>query len=338
MATETASLDLVREASTASGVSLYDIQQAAEVMKDKAHLTPVITSTLVNRSLSSCQTEFYFKCENFQRTGSFKFRGAYYAISSLQSGVTKGTSVVTHSSGNHAQAIAAAAALHDVRAHVVMPDNAAHVKVQAVKSYGGQITFCKPNSHDRMKTAEQVRKIERGTLVHPFENPYVVAGQGTIGLELIHQAHNLEAIIVPIGGGGLISGITIAVKSFDPSIVVIGAEPELACGAFQSFQKNERVPVSGASETVADGLKTGIGNLGWEVVSRLVDRIITVSEEEILQATKMVWEFMKIVIEPSSGVGVAAARSTEFRNLGFKRVGIILCGGNVNLDSLPWQK
>ncbi|KAI0557585.1 Serine racemase CcSR [Gracilaria domingensis] len=338
MATKTATRDLIDEASTACSVSFADIEQAANVIKDSAHTTPVLRSRHLDQFLSANYTQFFFKCENFQKTGSFKFRGAYNAISSLQQGVHKGSTIVTHSSGNHAQAIAEAAALHHINAHVVMPNNAPKVKVDAVKGYGARITFCKPNTADRIKTAEQVRKEVGGILVHPFENPNVVAGQGTVGLELMHQTHDLEAVIVPIGGGGLISGIAIAVKSINPNIVVIGAEPKLACGAFQSFQSKERIQVSGASETIADGLKSGIGCLGWQVASRLVDRVITVSEEDILQATKMIWQFMKTVIEPSSGVGVAAARSDEFRSLRFKRVGIILCGGNVRLDRLPWQE
>ncbi|PXF49775.1 Serine racemase [Gracilariopsis chorda] len=327
---------LVFEASESSGVSFASIKQAAENIRGRAHVTPVLSSKLINQILSAGETEFFFKCENLQKTGSFKFRGAYNALSCLKES-DKGRPIVTHSSGNHAQAIAAAAAMHNTTAHVIMPQNASRVKFHAVKSYGAHLTFCRPTTKDRVRTAEQVREAVNGILVSPFEHPGVVAGQGTVGLELMQQVKDLEALVVPIGGGGLISGIAIAAKSCNPKVVVIGAEPTLASTAFQSLQAGERLQATGASDTVADGLKSGIGVLGWQVVCRLVDKVITVSEEDIISSMKLIWERMKLVIEPSAGVGVAAVQSEEFRELRFKRVGIILCGGNVDLDHLPWQ-
>lgn len=330
------STDAVKLASAACGVYFEDIQQAALRIKTHARVTPVLTSRLVNAALSSDGAHFFFKCDNFQNTGSFKFRGACNAVAAAKEHDLSRT-VVTHSSGNHAQAVAAAARLFGLRAHVVMPTDTTPPKVRAVKAYGAEITFCERSSQSRVAVAERVRHAVDGVLVHPFEDPHVVAGHGTIGIELLQQVPDMEALVVPIGGGALISGIAIAVKTKNPSVVLVGAEPRLACSAAQSVCAGEHIKGDGISNTVADGLKTGIGVLAWQVVSTLVDKVITVEECEIISSTRLIWERMKLIIEPSSGVAVAAAASDEFRRLGFKRVAVLLCGGNIDLDFLPWQ-
>lgn len=334
-------LEVLEEACALSGVTPFAICAAADRIRPHAHITPVLTSALTDAwlcgsSSSSAPTQFFFKAECLQKTGSFKFRGATNALSILSSSATRPRAVVAHSSGNHAQALAAAAALFDVHAHVVVPAGASLVKTAAARGYGATIYRCANTMEHRKRMAETVISETGGILLHPFLNADVVAGQGTVGKELLEQVAELDAVVVPIGGGGLISGIAIAVKSARPDVVVIGAEPVGADAAARSLKRGERVAVDD-SKTIADGLRASVGELGWGVVSRLVDEVITVSEEEIVQAMRYTMERMKVVIEPSAGVAVAACRTEKLRRRGFKKVGVVLCGGNVDLDSLPWS-
>lgn len=319
-----------------AGVSLADIEHAENVISRVARETPVLTSGRLNKFLSDSGTLFYCKAELFQKTGSFKFRGAYNAVAALNEASDSTTPVVTHSSGNHGQALACAGQLLSRRVFVVVPDPAPQVKVDAIKSYGATVVRCEPTLEKRMETAKAVVEREQGILIHPFLHRSVVAGQGTIALEFLRQVPDLDAIIASIGGGGMISGVAIAAKALKPSIRIIGAEPTAADAAARSLETGSRVGVPGVVKTVADGVKMSIGELGWGVVSGLVDRVIRVSEEDIVRATKFVWETMKVVIEPSAGLGVAAAGSKELRALGLHKVGIILCGGNVDISNLPW--
>lgn len=273
-----------------------------------------------------------FKCEVFQRTGSFKFRGACNAVMSLSDEAAR-HGVVTHSSGNHAQALALAASLRGIRAHVVMPSDSAKAKVAAVEGYGGRVIPCRPTLEDRERVARQVVTETGGTLIPPYDHPNVIAGQGTIALELIDQVADFDAIIVPVGGGGMISGITLAAKAIRPAIRVIGAEPLTVGDAAESKRLSTRQSATGGV-TIADGLRTSLGDLTWPVVRDHVDSIACVSEEEIRAALSMVYERMKIVIEPSAAVGVAALMGPLRKRTDFGRCCVILCGGNVDLATL----
>jgi threonine dehydratase len=327
----------VDEVSAEIGVPLDDVRRAAERLSGVAHRTPVLTSRLLNDVLSDGETAFFFKVEAMQRTGSFKFRGAYNAMAALSEREKDGTGpVVSHSSGNHGMAVANAAALHGRKAYVVVPRGAPAVKLAAIESYGAQIVRCGPTIAERAASADEVCNRVGGTLIHPYMNRDVVAGQGTIALELLEQVADLDALVVPIGGGGMISGISIVAKALNPSIRLIGAEPLAADDAARSLASRTHVYVAKSPATIADGLKASLGELGWCVVSNLIESIVTVREEEIASATRLVWERMKVVIEPSAGVGVAAVRTQPFRALGLKRVGVVLCGGNVDLGALPW--
>jgi threonine dehydratase len=327
--------------SAAIGVSVPDVRAAAARLDGVAHVTPVLTSVQMDSELSArpdtaAATRFFFKVEAFQKTGSFKFRGAYNAVAALSdkpSNYTASTPVITHSSGNHGQAVALAAALLGRPAYVVVPRGAPAVKVAAVQSYGAEVVRCGPTLAERTTAAEKLAMRVDGVLVHPFMNTHVVAGQGTIALELLEQVQDLDAIIVPIGGGGMVAGIAIVAQTLHPAIRVFGAQPENANVAARSLAEGRHLTVTVAPDTVADGLKAGLGSIGWAVVSNLVEDVLTVSEEEVMDATRLVWQRMKVVIEPSAGVGVAVARSERFRNLGLKRVAIILCGGNVDVSA-----
>lgn len=331
---------VLEEACAASGVTPTSISEAAKRIRPHTHVTPVLTSTLIDSWLSGSSpptTKFFFKAECFQKTGSFKFRGATNTVSVLQDcQFTRGRAVVTHSSGNHAQALSAAARVFDIPAHVVIPKDASVVKSEAARAYGGTVHVCDSGMEARTRTAERVLRETNGVLVHPFLDARVVSGQGTVGSELVQQVKALDAVVVPIGGGGLVSGVTIAIKSASPETKIIGAEASAADAAAQSLAAGKRVASYGAG-TIADGVRAGVGELGWEVVNRLVEEVIVVEEEDIQEAMRVVMERMKIVIEPSAAVGVAACRTLQFREKGFQRVGVVLCGGNVDLHALPWS-
>lgn len=319
----------------ALAISLDDVKTAARNIKGEANLTPVMTSRTMD---SRSGRNLFFKCELFQRVGAFKFRGALNAVRQLPSTVS---TVVTHSSGNHAQAIALAAKVCGLKAHIVMPNNSAECKRAAVVEYGAQVTMCDPEK--RVDIANAIEKETEGAVQIPsYNHPHVMAGQGTTGLELMEQVENLDAIIVPIGGGGLISGIATAAKGLNPNIVIIGAEPANADDCARSKAAGHRVLHEKVPDTVADGLRTSTGTLTWPIIDQLVDEIITVSEEEIIDAMKLVWERMKLVIEPSAGCPVAVALSGDKLNAikggrDLKRVGVILCGGNQDLGTIPWM-
>jgi threonine dehydratase len=311
--------------------TLQDIRDAHERIRGLVHRTPVLTSTAIN---DMCEGQLFFKCENFQKAGAFKIRGACHAVYSLsEQEARKG--VATHSSGNHAAALALAARWRGIPAYVVMPENAPFIKKAAVANYGGEIFLCKPTLEAREYTLTRVVESTGAAFIHPYNDHRVIAGQGTAALELCEEIPRLDLVIAPVGGGGLLSGTAIAVTSVSPDTAVIGAEPEEADDAFRSLQKGEIVP-SENPETIADGLRTSLGSLTFPIIQRHVKEIITVSEEAIVQAMRHIWERMKIVVEPSAAVPLAAVLSGG-RDLKGMRIGIILSGGNVDLGHLPWR-
>ncbi len=310
--------------------NLQDIQQAAERIKPYAHRTPVLTNEGLNQRVGA---QVYLKCENFQKVGAFKFRGACNAVYSL-SDEAAARGVCTHSSGNHAQALTLAARMRGIPAYIVMPNNAPSVKKNAVAAYGGQITFCEPTLEARESTLERIRLETGANVVHPYNDERVIAGQGTAALELLAEIPDLDVIIAPVGGGGLLSGTAIAAKGIKPGIRVIAGEPEMADDAYRSLQAGQLLP-SANPKTIADGLLTSLGSITFPIVRERVEQIVTVSEAGIVAAMKFIWERAKIVIEPSSAVAVGVLWEKKIDLSGLK-VGIILSGGNVDLDKLPW--
>jgi threonine dehydratase len=314
-----------------SAPTLSDIHQAAERIRPYAHRTPVLTCTSLDRQVGA---QVFLKCENLQKVGAFKLRGACNAVFSLSDEeATRG--VATHSSGNHAQALALAARLRGIPAYIVMPNNAPAVKKAAVAGYGGQITYCEPTLHARETTLAQVVQETNATVVHPYNNYQVIAGQGTAALELLDEVPDLEVVIAPVGGGGLLSGTAIAAKGLAPQVRVLGAEPEMADDAYRSLQAGRILP-SEHPQTIADGLLTSLGTLTFPIIREHVEQIVTISEAGIVAAMKFIWERAKIVIEPSAAVPVALLWERKL-DLGGLRVGVILSGGNVDLERLPWQ-
>jgi threonine dehydratase/serine racemase len=312
---------------------LDDFRAAARRIAGLAHRTPVLTCATLDRLAGR---SLFFKCEHLQKAGAFKFRGACNAVTKLPP-ETAARGVVTHSSGNHAGALALAARLRDVAAHVVMPRTASPVKRRAVREYGGRVVECEPTLAAREAASAAVLAETGGVLIPPYDHPDVIAGQGTVALELLEQVPGLDAIVAPVGGGGLISGIALASAALAPSVRVIAAEPAGADDAARSKAAGTFVPQTGP-RTVADGLLTSLGELTWPVVRDRVERVITVTEEEILAAMRLAWERAKLLIEPSSAVAVAAVLSPRLRELeGLNRVGVVLSGGNVDLDALPWR-
>jgi threonine dehydratase/serine racemase len=313
-------------------IDLHDVREAARRLAGWAHRTPVFTCATLDR-LAGCS--LFFKCENFQKAGAFKFRGACNAVLQLPD-ADAARAVVTHSSGNHAQALALAARLRGIPAHVVMPSNATPAKRRAVEDYGGRVTECAPTLAAREATVAEVQAGTGAVLIPPYDHPHVMAGQGTAALELLEEVGPLDALVAPVGGGGLVSGTCAAAGALSPSPRVIAAEPAGADDAARSKAAGKLVPQT-MPRTVADGLLTSLGGLTWPMVRDLVERVVTVSEEEIVAAMRLTWERAKLLVEPSSAVAVAAVLSEEFRALGgLRRVGVILSGGNVNLDKLPW--
>jgi threonine dehydratase len=269
-----------------------------------------------------------------QKVGAFKFRGACNAVY-LLSDEDAARGVVTHSSGNHAQALALAARMRGIPAHIVMPDNAPQVKKDAVAGYGGQITFCEPTLEARESTMEGIRLDTGASVIHPYNNERVIAGQGTVALELLEDVTDLDVIIAPVGGGGLLSGTSIAAKGLKPGIRVIAAEPEMADDAYRSMKEGRIIP-SVNPRTIADGLLTSLGTLTFPIIQQNVEQVVTVSERGIIEAMKFVWERVKIIIEPSATVAVGVLWEKKIDLSGLK-VGVILSGGNVDLGKLPWQ-
>ncbi len=311
--------------------TIIDIRQAAERIKPYAHRTPVLTNESLNQQVGS---QVFLKCENLQKVGAFKFRGACNAVFSLtDEEAAKG--VCTHSSGNHAAALALAARMRGIPAYIVMPSNAPQVKKDAVAGYGGRITFCEPTLEARESTLDRIRLDTGASVVHPYNDERVIAGQGTAALELLEDVPDLDVIIAPVGGGGLLSGTSIAATEIKKGIRVIAGEPEMADDAFRSMQAGEIIP-SVNPKTIADGLLTSLGNLTFPIIQKNVEQIVTVSEAGIIASMKFVWERAKIIIEPSSAVaiGVLWEKKIDLRGL---KVGVIISGGNVDLKKLPWQ-
>jgi threonine dehydratase len=301
--------------------SLTDIKAAHSRIRSFIHRTPVLSSTLLNE-MFGC--EMLFKCENFQKAGAFKFRGATNAILSL-SADDKRRGVVTHSSGNHAAALALAARMNGVKANIVMPETAPVVKKNAVASYGGIITFCKPTLEAREETTRIIMEKTGATLVHPYDNYNVICGQGTAAVELIEEKPGIDIVVAPVGGGGLLSGTSISVKGIDPQIRVYAAEPLNANDAYISFTTGTLTP-SRHPDTIADGLLTSLSEMTFSIVTKNVDEIYTATEDSIKECMLLVWERMKIIIEPSSATVLAIIKENPGVFKG-KKVGLIISGG-----------
>lgn len=312
-------------------VTLDDIRRAAQRIQPYIHRTPVLTNESLNARVGA---QVFLKCENMQKVGAFKFRGASNAVFSLTE-EEAACGVATHSSGNHAQALALAARMRGVPAYIVMPKNAPSVKKSAVASYGGQITFCEPTLEARETTLAKIVEQTGANVVHPYNDERVIAGQGTAVLELLEDVPDLDVVITPVGGGGLLSGTSMAATEIKQGIRVIAGEPEMADDAYRSLQTGTIVP-SVKPSTIADGLLTSLGTLTFPIIQQQVEQIVTVSEQGILEAMRFVWERAKIVIEPSAAVAVGVLWEKKIDLTGLK-VGVIVSGGNVDLDKLPWQ-
>lgn len=313
-----------------------DVQAAAKRILGYAHRTPVITCRAIDEMVGS---NVFFKCENLQKSGAFKFRGAINAISQLSPEERK-QGVVTHSSGNHAGALASAANIFETAAYIVMPSNSSEIKKAAVQEYGGQITECEPTLKARLSVASRVQFETGAIMIPPFDHPHIIAGQGTSAMEFLEQVPQLDAIVTPVGGGGLMSGTCIAARAIKPGIKIFGGEPAGADDAFQSKQAGKFIPQSNPN-TVSDGLRTSLGELTWPFIRDSVDEILVADDEETVRAMRFFWERTKVVIEPSSAVPLAAiikkfAESSSSDKKVPSNIGIILSGGNVDFAKLPW--
>lgn len=303
---------------------------ARERVAPYVHRTPVLTSAVLDAALG---VKLAFKCENFQKVGAFKARGAHNAVFSLSDEEAQ-RGVVTHSSGNHGAALALAARTRGIPCWVVVPENALASKVASIRRYGATVVFCPPNQAGREATCARIQAETGAHLVHPYNDPAVIAGQGTAALELMEQVEGLEVIITPVGGGGLLSGTCLAAKGRNPAIQVFGAEPAGADDAARSLAAGQLIPQTGPN-TLADGLRSSLGDLTFAIIRQNVTAIITVTEPQLLAAMRELWEVLKIVVEPSSAVAYAAVKFSQERFKG-KRVGVVLTGGNVDLDQPLW--
>ncbi len=312
-------------------LTLAAIRAAHERIRERIHRTPVLTSSTLDRQSGGA---LFFKCENMQKGGAFKARGATNAVFSL-SDAEAARGVATHSSGNHAAALSRAAKLRGIPAYIVMPNNAPQAKRAAVERLGGKVVFCEPNIPAREAAAARIIADTGATLIHPFDDLRVMAGQGTATLELLEQAPDLDIIVAPVGGGGLISGTAVAAHGIKAGIRVIGAEPAGADDAYRGFQSGKRITVV-QPNTIADGLRSTTSERSFTEMRSHVDDVVTVAEESILLAMRSIWEVLKIVVEPSGAVpyGAVVEKKIDVRG---KRVGIILTGGNLDLDKLPWM-
>lgn len=311
--------------------SSADIIAASDLIRPYIETTPVLHSESLDQLSGS---RLFFKCENFQKAGAFKTRGATHALLCLEE-KERSLGVVTHSSGNHAQALARAARIFGIPAYIVMPQNAPKVKVEAVKAYGGKITFCKPTLADREETADNIVRQTGATLVHPYNNYDIIAGQATVCHEILQQGVKPDFVLCPVGGGGLLSGTLLSAHYFSPHTKTIACEPEGANDTLQSIEQGQWMPVKNP-DTIADGLRTSLGALTWPIIKQYVHQVVTVTDREIIYAMHRIWERMKIIIEPSAAVPVAVALK-RLPALKDKTVAVILSGGNTNLDQLPWQ-
>ncbi|CAN5204698.1 pyridoxal-phosphate dependent enzyme [soil metagenome] len=310
------------------------VKTAAARIRPFIRRTPVLTSHTLDRLAGR---KVFFKCELFQTTGSFKYRGATNAVQSLDEASAR-RGVITHSSGNHGQALAKAAQVRGIPATIVMPATGSPIKKAAVLGYGATVVECGPSSPEREAKVKELQQTNDAMLIPPFDHPDVIAGQGTAALELLEDEPTLDAILAPVGGGGMISGFCLAAKGINPALRVFGAEPLNGNDAALSKAKGERVKLDKVT-SIADGLLTNyLGDLTWPIVRDQVEVIYTVTEDDIKAAMRLVWERMKLLIEPSAAVGVAVILSDEFRKLpGIESIGVVLCGGNVSLDKLFWQ-
>ena len=311
-------------------VNYNDIESAHNRISNFIHNTPILTCENINLESNA---KLFFKCDNFQKTGSFKIRGATNTILQLSKKQIK-NGVITTSSGNHGAAVAAAAKKLGANVKVIMPNNTPKVKINNVQRYGGEIIFCEPNIKARENTLNEMVKESGSTIVHPYNDEKVIAGQGTAAKELLEKIADLDIIITPVSGGGLLAGTSLSAKSINPNIKVYGAEPKNADDTYQSI-KNKKIVPNKTTETIADGLRAQVGTITFPIIQKNVDGIILVSEEMIIQSMRTIWQRMKIIIEPSCSIALAAIliNNEQFHN---KRIGIILTGGNVDLDSLPW--
>lgn len=307
-----------------------DVAAAMQLISPYVHRTPVLTSQKLD-AISGAR--LFFKCENFQKVGAFKFRGATNAVLNLTEG-QRAAGVVTHSSGNHAAALAHAAAIRGMKAYIVMPSSAPEVKKRAVAGYGAEITFCEPTLAAREAAAAGVIERTGATMIHPYDNFYIIAGQGTAAMELLGELPDPDAVLVPVGGGGLLSGSAIAIRHMAPAAKIYGAEPLLADDAARSLRTGTIQPAL-PPRTIADGLLTSLCERTFTVIKKNVDDILTVSEEQIIEAMALIWTRMKIVVEPSSAVPLAAVLANRELFSG-RKVGIVVSGGNADLSKLPF--
>jgi threonine dehydratase len=318
-----------------STVTLDDVRAAAARLAPHIHRTPTHRCAYLDQLAG---VELIFKCELFQKTGSFKFRGAANAALKIGRGNAP-RGLVTHSSGNHGQALAAAGRLIDAPVFVVMPSTGSALKRRAIEGYGATVVPCEWTAQSRLGVLAEVAERTGGVIIPPYDHPDIIAGQGTAALELLEAHADLNAIIAPVGGGGLISGLATAAHGLNPKLRIFGAEPQQADDAARSKQTGTRQDATDGP-TVADGLRAGLGDLTWPIVRDHVERVILVTEAEILAAMRLLWERAKLMVEPSSAVTLAALLSDEFKNLADKpnKIGILLSGGNVDLDHLPWSR
>ncbi|MBP7003098.1 beta-hydroxyaspartate dehydratase BhcB [Amaricoccus sp.] len=308
-----------------------DMLAAHERIRPYIHKTPVLTSSFINGLVGA---ELFFKCENFQKAGAFKARGASNAVFGL-SDAQAAKGVATHSSGNHGTCLSYAAGRRGIPCTVVMPRTAPQAKKDAVKGYGGRVVECEPSTSSREAVFAEVVAESGAEFVHPYNDPRVIAGQGTCSRELMDQVEGLDAVVAPIGGGGMVSGTCLTLSTIAPHVEIFAAEPKNADDAYRSF-KAGHIIADDAPDTVADGLKVPLKDLTWHFVSRHVTDVLVATEEEIVDAMKLIWKRMKIVMEPSSAVPLATILKNKDRFAG-KRVGVIVTGGNVDLDKLPWN-
>ncbi|MEM9943233.1 MAG: pyridoxal-phosphate dependent enzyme [Planctomycetota bacterium] len=315
-------------------VSFSDVEEALERISPYIHQTPIVTCEALDDLVG---TRLFLKCENFQKAGAFKFRGATNALALLsKSELERG--VVTHSSGNHAGALARAAKIFGTKAYIVMPSNSTEIKKAAVKSYGGQVTECEPTLEARLAGAESIQKETGAVPIPPYNHPHIIAGQGTCALEMLKQVGDLDAVIAPVGGGGLMSGTCLATRQLRPKALIFGAEPSGADDAFQSKHSGTLIPQTNP-QTMADGLRTSLGDLTWPFIRDEVDEILLADEDEIRDIMRFVWERAKIIIEPSCAVPIVGL-IRRFAGVAKKpsKIGVIISGGNVDMEQLPWMK
>ena len=312
--------------------SIDDVRAAARRIEGVGHRTPIHTSQTLDEMAGR---KLFFKCENFQKIGAFKLRGGWNAVSILSDKEAE-NGVCTHSSGNHAQAVAFSAQKRGIPSYIVMPNNVPDVKLDAVKGYGANITLCEPTLDARKATLNKIAENTGAHVVHPFNDPNVIAGQGTAALEMREDLGHLDAMIAPIGGGGMMSGTCITTRNMLPDAKLFGAEPAGADDAYRSLKEGKIIPQADP-DTICDGLLTSLGEYTWNILRDHLEAIYTVTDDEVINAMRLVWERMKIIIEPSCATPVAAVLKPEFKALeGLEKIGIILTGGNIELSKLPF--